>query len=160
MKRSFYQMLDVLADADRAQIDAAYEKATARLDANKALSGTAEAVRARNLMREGHAILADPERRARYDAKLTADRFGINLVFFPEGVPRVKFVLQSLALLCLTVLLAGIVYSQMSRKMDAVQVEHRQAVVRHQEDQNRPMAVDATGPKPVVVRSKEELPKR
>ena len=72
MKRSFYEMLEVSRKATREEIDEAYARLTQKLGATTSVRGTADALSQLNMIREGYNILANPEKRAMYDAKLYA----------------------------------------------------------------------------------------
>ena len=145
MKRSFYQMLGVESNADQAQIDAAYAQTTRKLSSSTNLRGTGETMTEIEMLREGYQILSDPARRAKYNATLVEAETGVTLMHFPDdSVGNRKLALQVLILLALTAAFAGIVYSQMERKIEAVRAEHRQAVERRREKENRPIVLDAT----------------
>ena len=149
MKRSFYEMLGVPHGADQAQIDTAYTLMTARLSSNTSVRGTAEAVSEISLIRDGYRILSDPARRAKYDAKLSAAESGVQLIFFPEGSgARRKLGLETLIFAVLTAVFGGIVYWQLTYKMDEVRIEHTKSIERQRGEQNRPVIVDATKPEP------------
>ncbi len=151
MKRSFYQMLDVPPDAHPTQIDNAFARATGKLEANKRLCGTPQAVTHRNLMRDGYHILADPERRARYDAKLAEAAKGIDPMLYREGATaRWRLRAEALIFVALATTLGSVVYAKMEHKMNAVRIEHEHAVERMKEEQFRPIVVDATQDTPRV----------
>lgn len=144
MKRTFYEMLGVPHDADQARIDTAYALITAKLNAAN-LRGVAGAVTEARLIRDGYQMLSDPAKRARYDAKLSAEESGVQLMFFPEdsGLRR-KLGVETVVLLALVLVLTGVVYFQLSREMEVVRVEHIQAVTREKEKRDRPITVDMT----------------
>src|ERR1035437_10386940 len=124
MKRSFYEMLGITHDADQSQIDAAYDAATAKLNASN-LRGAAEAAVEVQLIRDGYQILSNPEKRARYDAKLHADAAGIKLMFFPEdNSARRKLGLETAVFAGLAAVLGAMVYHKLAITMDEVRIEH------------------------------------
>jgi curved DNA-binding protein CbpA len=150
MKRSFYEMLGITHDADQSQIDAAYGVATAKLNASN-LRGAAEAAVEVQLIRDGYQILSNPEKRARYDAKLRADEAGIKLMFFPnENFARRKLGLETAVFAGLAAVLGTIVYHKLAITMDEVRVEHVQAVARHKDEQPTAIVADTIHSQPVV----------
>ena len=157
MKLSFYQMLGIEPSADHAQIDAAYSRMAAKLNASASLRGTAEMVKELQLLREGHKILSDPALRAKYDAMLLAANTGVKLMFFPEDNASSGNLGVAVAfLVALTAVFAGVVYSQMEKKVEEVRVEHQQAVERRRQQQNRPIVVDAPREAPVITSAPEK----
>ena len=148
MKRSFYDILAISHDAKQQDIDTAYESVTAKLNAVN-LRGTAETVMQAQLVKDGYQILSDPVKRAYYDAKLAASESGVQLMFFPEGdTARHKLGVQAIVFAALATVLGGVLYYQLSDKMDEVRVEHVQAVIKQQEEQNkvRVIRVDTSRP--------------
>ena len=161
MKRSFYEMLGITHDADLSQIDAAYGLVTARLNATTNLRGVAEAVAEARLIRDGYQILSNPEKRARYDAKLRADETGVKLMFMPEdSSARRKLGVQTVVLAGLAATLGAILYHQLSVKMDEVRVEHVQAVARHKDEQPKAVVIDTTPSQPAVADAANDAQKR
>jgi DnaJ-class molecular chaperone len=154
MKLSFYQMLDVPQTADQAAIDAAYAKATERLSADRKRGAAAASAEGR-LIREGYEMLSNPAMRAKYDAKMAAAEKGVQLVFFPEdGAAQRKLGVQSVVFAALAATFCGIVYWQMTRKMDAVRVDYETVVARKQATQNAPKVIGVLPPEqehPTVV---------
>lgn len=145
MKRSFYEMLGVPRDAEKSQIDTAYTLMMEKLESSTNLRGASEAVTEMNLIREGYQILSDPARRARYDGKLAADASGVKLMFFPEDTAtRRKLGVETVILAALATVLGGIVYWQLTHKIDDVRIEHAQAVVKEREKKDQPITVDLT----------------
>ena len=143
MKRSFYEMLGIPRDADKAQIDAAYAQATAKLDSTTSVRGSSEALAELNLIREGYRILSDPAQRVRYDGKLAADQSGVKLMFFPKDVEtRRKLGFETVLLVALAAVLGGILYWQLTHKAEDMPTE-QQAVVKNKDAQNKGAAVDA-----------------
>lgn len=146
MKRSFYEMLGVPHDADQGTIDVANAQATQRLNTN-IKNGAADATTEAQLVREGYQILSDPEKRARYDAKLSAAETGVQLMFFPEGKhAQRKLGVQSVIFAVLASTFCGVVYWQMTRKMVEVRVDYETVVARKQVDQNAPKVIEALPP--------------
>jgi DnaJ-class molecular chaperone len=142
MKRSFYEMLGVPHDADPAQIDTAYAVMTAKLNAANR-RGVAETANEVQLIRDGYQILSDPAKRARYDAKLAAAESGVQLMFFPEDrSSRLKLGVQTVLFAALAAALGGIVYSQMTQKIDEVRIEHKQALTKFKEERSKPVSLD------------------
>ncbi|HUO44581.1 MAG TPA: hypothetical protein VMT94_06675 [Burkholderiales bacterium] len=147
MKRSFYEILGVAHDADQARLDAAYEAAVARLNVTTSVRGTAESVAEMKLLRDGHQLLSDHEQRVKYDAKLAADASGIQLMFFPDDKKsRRKLGIQTVIFAALAATLTGIVYYQLTKKMDEVKTDYNQALAKKQEEQSRPIVMDGTPP--------------
>jgi DnaJ-class molecular chaperone len=143
MKRSFYQMLDVPLTADQAAIDAAYAKAKERLGAD-IKRGAATASTEGRLIREGYEILSNPAIRAKYDAKMAAAEKGVELVFFPEGeAAQRELGVQSVVFAVLAATFCGVVYWQMTSKMNAVRVDYETVVARKQATQNAPKVIGA-----------------
>ena len=143
MKRSFYDMLGVAQDADLPHIDRAYGLAMAKLNAAN-MRGVAAAVNEAQLIRAGYEILSDAKKRAMYNAKLMADQTGVKLMFFPEGpLERRKLGLETAVLMVLITALGGIIYYQMTSKMNEVRIEHVQAVARTKDKQDKAIQVDA-----------------
>jgi DnaJ-class molecular chaperone len=160
MKRSFYEMLEVRHDADQAQIDAAYELATAKLH-DSTVRGVADAATDAQLIRDGYQILSNPAKRARYDAKLHADEAGIKLMFIPEdNSARRKLGVETLVFAGLATVFGTIVYQKMTVKMDEVRVEHVQAVARHKDDQPKTVVIDTTHSLPAAVNAANDAGKR
>lgn len=142
MKRSFYEMLGVPHDADQAQIETAYAVMTAKLKAAN-MRGAAEPANEVQLLRDGYQILADPAQRARYDAKLAAAESGVQLMFFPEDrSSRLKLGVQTVVFAALAAAFGGIVYSQMTQKIDEVRIEHKQALTKFKEERSKPVILD------------------
>jgi len=147
MKRSFYEILGVAHDADQAKLDAAYEAATVKLNSTTSVRGTAESVAEMKLLREGYQLLSNHEQRVKYDAKLSAEASGIKLMFFPgTPVSRRKLGIQTVVFAALAATLTGIVYFQLTKEMDAVQTDYNQTLAKKQEEQNKPVVIDATQP--------------
>lgn len=160
MKRSFYEMLEIGHDADQSQIDAAYELATAKLNAIN-LRGVAAAVTDAQLIRDGYQILSNPEKRARYDAKLHADEVGVKLMFFPEDTTaRRKLGMETVVFAGLAAVLGTIVYQKMAIKMDEVRVEHVQAVARQKDDQPKAIVSAPVQAQPAAATTANDAQKR
>ena len=147
MKRSFYEILGVAHNADQSQIDAAYAAATAKLNATTGVRGAIESVAETKLLAEGYQLLSNPAQRARYDAKLSAEAAGIQLMFFPDdSKARRTLGIQTAIFAALAAALTGIIYFQLTKKMDEVQTDYKQALAKKQEEQNKPIVIDATQP--------------
>ena len=117
MKRSFYEMLDVPRQATQGQIDAAFHALTVRLESSTSVRGTAEAMSELNMIREGYAILSNPEKRAVYDAKLYATEKGVDLVFFPKDTKAVrKLGINSMIFAALACVLTFMLYQRFTRE--------------------------------------------
>jgi DnaJ-class molecular chaperone len=143
MKRSFYEVLRVPHNADTSQIDTAYALATEKLKSSS-LRGTGEAAIEAQLIRDGYQILSDPAKRAKYDAKIAAAESGVQLMFFPEDrTARFKVGLQIGVFAAVATLLAGLVYSQFTHKMDEVRVDYQQTVTKKKEDLSKVITIDA-----------------
>ena len=124
MKRSFYEMLEVSRKATRAEIDAAYAQLTQKLGATTSVRGTADALSQLNMIREGYNILADPEKRAMYDAKLYATEAGITLMFFPKDTRAVKKLgMDTLIFAALACVFTYVIYQKMTREANPVRVD-------------------------------------
>ena len=164
MKRSFYEMLGVPHDADKAQIDAAYAQLTAKLSTSTNVRGTTEAMTELELIRDGYRILSDPKRRSMYDAKLHAAETGVELMFFPEGSgARSKLGIETLIFAALASVLSYIVYHQLVRQVDEVRVEHVQTVTRKAQERAKAISLDPAAqgnPSDVRVVVEEEKQKR
>ena len=142
VKRSFYEMLDVPRDASPAELDIAFRQATARLQSGTS-RGAAAAVAEAKLIKDGHHILSDPDRRARYDAKLLADETEVKVTFFPDdSYGRRRLGIGTVALVVLSTILGTIIYRNLAVKMDEVRVEHVQAVAKRKEEQPKPVVID------------------
>jgi DnaJ-class molecular chaperone len=153
MKRTFYQMIGVAPEADQATIAAAFDRALEHLK-GEIRRGTDGAVIEARLVRDGFHILSDPDRRAKYDAKLAAGETSGQLVFFPEGqTAQRKLGVQSVIFALLAATFCGVVYWQMSRKMSEVRADYETVVARKQADQNAPKVTtrpDAIPGNPIV----------
>ena len=145
MKRSFYQVLGVEPDADREQLDAAYARATRALEAGKHRRGTVESAIEWNLLQDGYQILSHPVRRARYDAKLAAEKSSLSGVFLPEATRASNKLRTHISVFALiTAIVCATMYPHLVEKMDELQISHQQAVTRKKEEQTRPVVVDPT----------------
>jgi len=158
MKRSFYEVLNIQPDADREQIDAAYARATAALEAGRQRRGTVDSAIEWNLLQDGYQILSHPVRRARYDAKLAAEASSMTAIPLPRvEPPRRKPRLMLAGIVMISVVFSGLLYAEIVQRVDEVQFEHRQAVARKKEEQNRPVTVDpARLPKTIEYRGNEQ----
>ena len=124
MKRSFYEMLDVSRKATRAEIDEAYARLTEKLGATTSVRGTADSLSQLNMIREGYNILADPEKRAMYDAKLYATEAGITLMFFPKDTRAAKKLgMDTLIFAALACVFTYVIYQKMTREVNPVRAE-------------------------------------
>jgi DnaJ-class molecular chaperone len=138
MKRSFYEIIGVPHDADRAAIDAAYTRVMEHLN-DGIKRGVADATMEAQLVRDGYQILSDPAKRTRYDAKLSASESGVQLMFFPEdkGAQK-KLGVQTVIFALLATTFCGVVYWQLNRKISEVRADYASVVVRKQSAQNLP----------------------
>ena len=85
------------------------------------------------LIRDGYLILSDAKKRALYNAKLMADQTGVKLMFFPEGpLQRHKLGVHAAVLFGLVLVLSGILYHQMTNKMQEVRHRARTGGRSHQ----------------------------
>ena len=124
MKRSFYEMLEVSRKATREEIDEAYARLTQKLGATTSVRGTADALSQLNMIREGYNILANPEKRAMYDAKLYATEAGITLMFFPKDTRAVKKLgMDTLIFAALACIFTYVIYQKMTREANPVRAE-------------------------------------
>lgn len=161
MKRSFYEMLGVPHDADKAQIDAAYAQATAKLESSTNLRGATDAVTEMNLIREGYRILSDPAQRARYDGKLAADASGVKLIFFPEDKSSQRRLgLETVIFAALTGVFGAIVYWQLTRKTEELHIENVQAVAKQKDQKARPATAEKAQPDAATTKAAEPQQKR
>ena len=160
MKRTFYEMIGVQHDADQATIDVAYTQVMERL--NEGIKrGASDATMEAQLVRDGYQILSDPAKRVRYDAKLSAAESGVQLMFFPEdGAARRKLGVETIIFAFLATVLGGIVYYQLTSKMNEVRVEHAQAVTRQKGEQEKVKTIDATKPQTSVASAASNDQKR
>jgi DnaJ-class molecular chaperone len=153
MKRTFYQMIGVSPAADQATIAAAFAQAMERLN-GEIKRGGAGAATELQLVRDGYQILSDPDRRAKYDAKLAADEAGVEVTFFPDTpAAQRKLGMQSVVFALLATTFCGVVYWQMTRKMSEVRADYETVVARKQADQNLPKVTarpDAVPGNPIV----------
>ncbi len=161
MKRTFYDMIGVPHDADQATIDAAYSAVMERLN-DGIKRGAADATTEAQLVRDGYQILSDAAKRARYDAKLAAESSGVQLVFYPEdkGAQR-KLGVQTVVFALLATTFCGVVYWQMTRKINEVRADYDSVVVRKQAVQNTPPIIEAPPPDqaaPSIVGTAREEP--
>ena len=144
LKRSFYQMLGVDSKADQRGIDAAYAAISVSVNVHAGGSQIAsQAAAEKHLLREGYRILSDPALRAIYDAKLEAAQSGAQFITISANSEHHGFGLTAVIFAAITVVLGGLVYSHMTRKMAEIRTEHQQTVAKKQEDQNRPVAMNA-----------------
>jgi len=147
MKQTFYEMLGVPHDANQSQIDDAYSQATIKLNATTNVRGASASVAEMRLLSEGYQLLSNPEQRARYDAKLSAEAAGIKLMFYPkDNNSRRKLGIDTLIFAALATALTGIIYFQLTKKMDEERVNYQQGVDKKREEQNKPVVIDATQP--------------
>ena len=124
MKRSFYEMLEVSRKATREEIDEAYARLTQKLEATTSVRGTADALSQLNMIREGYNILADPEKRTLYDAKLYATEAGITLMFFPKDTRAVKKLgIDTLIFAALACVFTYVVYQKMTREANPARAD-------------------------------------
>jgi DnaJ-class molecular chaperone len=124
MKRSFYEMLEVSRKATREEIDAAYAHMTQKLEATTSVRGTADALSQLNMIREGYNILADPEKRTLYDAKLYATEAGITLMFFPKDTRAVKKLgIDTLIFAALACVFTYVIYQKMTREANPARAD-------------------------------------
>lgn len=160
MKRSFYEMLGITRDADQVQIDAAYAQVTSKFNAAN-LRGVAEVVTETQLIRDGYQILSNPEKRARYDAKLLDGDADAKVTFLPDdSYGRRRLGLGTVVLVALSTILGTIVYRNLSIKMDEVRVEHVRAVARQKEEQPKAIVIDTIHAQPAVMNAANETQKR
>jgi hypothetical protein len=124
MKRSFYEMLEVSRKATREEIDEAYAQLTRKLGASTSVRGTADSLSQLNMIREGYNILADPDKRAMYDAKLYATEAGITLMFFPKDTRAAKKLgMDTLIFAALACVFTYVIYQKMTREVNPVRAE-------------------------------------
>jgi hypothetical protein len=144
-KVTFYQMLGVERGVEIPGIDAAYARATARLTSNKQLQGTAEAAREMAILEEGYRILSTPARRAKYDAMLIEADTGVKLMLDADDAPaKSKLIVAVCVLLALAAGIAGAMFMAMERKIDDVQLAHKQEVQRRIEEREKSIVIDTT----------------
>jgi curved DNA-binding protein CbpA len=160
VKRSFYEMLEIARDADQAQIDIAYAQATAKFNAAN-LRGVTEAVIEAQLVRDGYQILSNPEKRARYDAKLLEGEADVKVTFFPDNsYGRRRLGIGTVVLVALSTILGTVVYRNLSLKMDEVRIEHVQAVARQKDEQPKAIVIDTLHAQPAGMNASNDAPKR
>ena len=146
MKRSFYEMLGVARDADKARIDAAYALAMERLNAED-VRGVGAAVNEAQLIRDGYQILSDPLERAKYNAKLAASDAGLKFTIFPEdSATRRKLGVETVIFAVLSAIFGAVVYAKLTQKTDEVAVENKQPVAKQRAEPSPPITTDATRP--------------
>ena len=131
VKRSFYQLLGVEANADQAQLDAGYAAAIARLNTPmlRGVKGTVIEIR---LIRDGYQMLSDPARRAEYDAKL-AELDAIDnaeVVIYESGSQHRKFGVNTVILVSVMAMLSGVIYSNLSSSMDEISAAQKLAYAK------------------------------
>ena len=159
MKRSFYEMLGIVHDADQPQIDAAYAQATARLNAVTS-RGVAAAVAETKLLNEGYRILSSPEQRARYDAKLHAAEAATPVVVFrDEAFRRRRIGMGAMVLTTILAIVGTLLYLRLSIRMEEVKVEHARAVAKHQEELATVKVIEVPHVQPPVVNISTETRK-
>jgi curved DNA-binding protein CbpA len=126
MKRTLYEMFGLPRNADQAQINSAFQALNLRL-ATAVNRGEPDAVNESILLKEGYGILSDPARRTHYDATLDGNKGRI--AFMPEDTKsRSKLGIETMILTVLAGVFGGIVYHQLNKGMEAVRVEHQQAI--------------------------------
>ena len=150
MKRSFYEMLGVSPDADQTQIDTAYATTAAKLEAGSR-RGASDTVSELTLIREGYQILSDAAKRAKYNAQLAAEASGVHLMFFPEDrSSQRKLGVQTVVFAVLMAALGGIVYYQLSSKVNEVRIEHAQAVIKQKSEKDKAIILDVSQSEPQI----------
>jgi curved DNA-binding protein CbpA len=137
-------------DADQAQIDSAYVTTAAKLEAGNR-RGASDAAIELNLIREGYQILSDATQLSKYNAKLAAEASGVKLMFFPEDrASQRKLGVQTIVFALLMTVLGGVIYYQLSSKMNEVRIEHTQAVIRQKSEKDKAITVDTAQSEPQV----------
>jgi DnaJ-class molecular chaperone len=170
MKRSFYEMLDIPRDAAQVEIDTAFKAALAKLNI-VTRRGVAETLAEEQMLRDGHAILSNPERRAVYNAKLRAEESGDSPISSTLNSSRrmsesqnSKFPVFTVALAGTAIVIASVigisVYRSMAVKMDEVNVEHLQSVARQKEEPAKIIVIEMPQPKAANANPSNAAPKR
>jgi hypothetical protein len=143
MKISFYEMLEIPRKATQNQIDNAFARLTAKLDATTSVRGTAETMTQLNILREGYNILSDPEKRAMYDAKLYATEAGIKLMFFPKDEKAVKKLgVETVIFFALACVFTYVIYQKLVREPAPLPLEQAKA--------DKPGSAEKGKPQPTV----------
>lgn len=141
MKRTLYEMIGVPPGAEPGELDVAFVRRLAELKP-RIDRGDPDAINEQRMLHEGFEVLADPARRAHYDSGL-ADQFGApssrraDLLTDDSGFKR-KSRNQTVVLVALLVVLGGVVYRQMSVRVESARQEHSQAVARVRAEQQAP----------------------
>lgn len=143
MKRSFYEMLGVRADADQAEIERAYSSIVARLASITSLRGTPET----QLIHEGYRILSDAARRAEYDAKVLSRSSSARRPFVADeerAHRNLNLLISGFALMLAIV--AGIAWSHVNQRIHQVRLEHQQALAKQKGARPAQIAVQTQEP--------------
>lgn len=141
MKRTLYELLELKSGATQAEIDDAYAAVRARLQPGIDRADP-DALNLSRLLKDGHRILSDPERRGRYDDTIRAEseRERSQLVYESVGVFRIGLgVIITLALL----IAAGLwINLKMLHKTEDIRVEHAEAARQKKAEQDKPQIIN------------------
>lgn len=148
MKRTLYEMIGVPPGAEPGELDVAFVRRLAELKP-RVDRGDPDAMNEQRMLHEGYEVLADPARRTHYDNSL-AHAFGApsrQIDFLPDdsGFKR-KSRNQTIVLLVLLTALGGVVYKQMSTRVETARQEHKEAVVRARAEIQAPQVEQAAAP--------------
>jgi len=157
MKRTLYEMLGIPPDATSEQIQAAYVARLAALNA-PSLQGNEDAVNETRMLREGYQILTDPARKHHYDSVLSNPNSMLRtqVLFMPEGAQRKKLGMQTVVLVIAVLVLAAVVHRHFSKKLEAMDEAHKQAITQQRID--RVPAAQEAPPAAVVAEPLVPLP--
>jgi DnaJ-class molecular chaperone len=142
-------MIGVPPGAEPGELDVAFVRRLAELKP-RIDRGDPDAINEQRMLHEGFEVLADPARRAHYDKSL-AEQFGApaakraDLLTDDSGFKR-KSRNQTVVLVALLVVLGGVVYKQMSARVESARQEHSQAVARVRAEQQGPPPMQEAEP--------------
>ncbi len=141
MKQTLYELLAIKPEASQAEIDAAYAAVKVRLQPGIDRADT-DAINLSRLLKDGHRILSEPERRIRYDdsIRVQSQLERSQLVYESVGVFRIGLgVVITLALF----IAAGMwVNLKILHKSEDIRVEHAETARQKKAEQDKPQIIN------------------